>query len=114
LRMLTVVDCYTPECLSIDVGQSLKGEDVAESLKRICAERGLPKTIKTDYVLTARGENPQGNSIRYRGALAARRYKRASSSTSCLPRSTGSLTDHSGNKIRHSACCVVFNVPKTA
>ena len=28
LRMLTVVDCYTRECLAIDVGQSLKGEDV--------------------------------------------------------------------------------------
>ena len=26
--MLTVVDCYTRECLAIDVGQSLKGEDV--------------------------------------------------------------------------------------
>jgi putative transposase len=48
LRMLTVVDCYTRECLAIDVGQSLRGEDVAESLSRICAVRGLPKTIKTD------------------------------------------------------------------
>jgi putative transposase len=48
LRMLTVVDCYTRECLAIDVGQSLKGEDVVMSLQRICAERGLPRTIKTD------------------------------------------------------------------
>ena len=48
LRMLTVVDCYTRECLAIDVGQSLKGEDVVESLNRICAERGRPRTIKTD------------------------------------------------------------------
>ncbi|KAB0573874.1 IS3 family transposase [Ideonella dechloratans] len=48
LRMLTVVDCYTRECLAIDVGQSLKGEDVVNSLNRICAERGSPKTIKTD------------------------------------------------------------------
>jgi putative transposase len=36
------------EALAIDVGQSLKGEDVVDSLNRICAERGLPKTIKTD------------------------------------------------------------------
>jgi putative transposase len=28
LRMLTVVNLYTRECLAIDVGQSLKGEDV--------------------------------------------------------------------------------------
>ena len=48
VRMLTVVDCYTRECLAIDVGQSLKGEDVVVSLQRICAERGLPRTIKTD------------------------------------------------------------------
>lgn len=46
--MLTVVDCYTRECLAIDVGQSLKGEDVVDSLNRICAQRGLPRTIKTD------------------------------------------------------------------
>ena len=48
LRMLTVVDCYTRECLAIDVGQSLKGEDVVDSLNRICGQRGLPRTIKTD------------------------------------------------------------------
>ena len=48
LRMLTVVDCYTRECLAIDVGQSLKGEDVVDSLNRICGQRGLPKTTKTD------------------------------------------------------------------
>lgn len=32
LRMLTVVDGYTRECLAIHVGQSLKGEDVAQVL----------------------------------------------------------------------------------
>jgi putative transposase len=48
LRMLTVVDCYTRECLAIDVGQSLKGEDVVNTLNKICAERGLPGAIKTD------------------------------------------------------------------
>jgi len=48
LRMLTVVDCYTRECLAIDVGQSLKGEDVVASLNEIVAARGLPSTIKTD------------------------------------------------------------------
>ena len=48
LRMLTVVDCFTRECLAIDVGQSLKGDDVVDSLNRIAAQRGLPATIKTD------------------------------------------------------------------
>ena len=31
-----------------DVGQSLKDEDLVLSLQRICAERGLPGTIKTE------------------------------------------------------------------
>jgi putative transposase len=48
LRMLTVVDLYTRECLAIDVGQSLKGEDVVRVLNDITTRRGLPRTIKTD------------------------------------------------------------------
>lgn len=48
LRMLTVVDLFTRECLAIDVGQSLKGEDVVRVLNEIVAGRGLPRTIKTD------------------------------------------------------------------
>jgi putative transposase len=48
LRALTVVDNYTRESLAIDVGQSLKGEDVVNTLNRITAQRGLPATIKVD------------------------------------------------------------------
>lgn len=48
LRSLTVVDNYTRECLAIEVGQSLKGEDVVRTLTRITAARGNPKTIKSD------------------------------------------------------------------
>ena len=48
IRMLAVVDCFIRECLAIDVGQSLKGEDVVMSLQSICAERGLPRSIKTN------------------------------------------------------------------
>lgn len=48
IRALTVVDCYTRECLAIAVGQSLKGEDVVATLDRIVALRGRPLTIKTD------------------------------------------------------------------
>lgn len=48
LRMLTVVDLYTRECLAIEVGQSLKGEDVVRVLSRIASHRGQPGTIKTD------------------------------------------------------------------
>jgi putative transposase len=48
LRALTVVDTYTRECLAIEVGQSLKGEDVVNVLDRIKADRDLPSTIKVD------------------------------------------------------------------
>ena len=48
LRALTVVDNYTRESLAIDVGQSLKGEDVVNTLNRIASQRGLPATIKVD------------------------------------------------------------------
>jgi putative transposase len=48
LRALTVVDNYPRESLAIDVGQSLKREDVVKTLNRIAATRGLPETIKVD------------------------------------------------------------------
>jgi putative transposase len=48
LRALTLVDNYTRECLAIEVGQSLKGEDVVRTLTRITASRGKPRTIKSD------------------------------------------------------------------
>ncbi len=48
LRALTVADTYSRECLAIDVGQSLKGEDVVRTLERITAVRGWPRTIKVD------------------------------------------------------------------
>jgi putative transposase len=35
LRALTVLDNYTRESLAIEVGQSLKGEDVVNTLNRI-------------------------------------------------------------------------------
>ncbi len=48
LRMLTVVDLFTRECLGIEVGQSLRGDDVVAALNVIAQRRGLPRTIKTD------------------------------------------------------------------
>ncbi|MFC7519135.1 DDE-type integrase/transposase/recombinase, partial [Herbaspirillum sp. GCM10030257] len=48
IRALTVVDNYTRESLAIDVGQSLKEEDVVNTLNRIARVRGLPATIKVD------------------------------------------------------------------
>ena len=47
LRLLTICDLFTRECLgSIIVGQSLKGEDVKEGITRIARFRGNPKILK--------------------------------------------------------------------
>lgn len=48
LRALPIVDNYTSECLAIEVGQSLKGEDVVRVLEQMRSVRGIPRTIKVD------------------------------------------------------------------
>ena len=47
-RSLTVVDIYTRECLAIESGQRLKGEDVVMVLNRIKLHRGVPKMLYCD------------------------------------------------------------------
>jgi putative transposase len=48
LRLLTVVDCYTRQCVAIEVGQRLKGEDVVRVLEQAIRQYGKPITIKSD------------------------------------------------------------------
>jgi putative transposase len=48
LRMLTIVDEYTRECLSIDVGRRLTSEDVLERLAELFVLRGTPEYIRSD------------------------------------------------------------------
>jgi len=47
-RALTIVDVFTRESLAIEVGQSLKGDDVVRVLSRIGAQRAVPKTLFCD------------------------------------------------------------------
>jgi putative transposase len=47
-RALTVVDVFTRECPAIEVGQSLKGEDIVRVLNRIKGQRGAPKMLFCD------------------------------------------------------------------
>jgi len=51
LRMLTIVDEYTRECLSIDVARRLDSEDVLESLAELFVRRGTPAFLRSDNVL---------------------------------------------------------------
>lgn len=47
-RALTIVDNYSRECLAIEAGQSIKGEDVAAVMDQLVKERGVPDRIQCD------------------------------------------------------------------
>ena len=47
-RMLTVIDEYTRECLSIDVARKLNHDDVLERLAWLMATRGVPGHVRSD------------------------------------------------------------------
>ena len=48
IRMLTLVDEYTRECLAIEVARSLTSEDVLEQLAWLFVTRGVPDHIRSD------------------------------------------------------------------
>jgi putative transposase len=48
LRMLTIVDEYTRECLAIDVARRMTSEDVLERLTDLFIRRGVPDHIRSD------------------------------------------------------------------
>ena len=48
LRMLTILDEYTRECLSIDVDRKMDSEDVLERLTELFIRRGVPDYIRSD------------------------------------------------------------------
>jgi len=48
VRMLTLVDEYTRECLSIDVARRLTSEDVLERLTWLFATHGVPQFVRSD------------------------------------------------------------------
>lgn len=48
LRMLTVVDEYTRECLAIEVARKLSSQEVLAVLAELCVRRGPPAYIRSD------------------------------------------------------------------
>lgn len=48
IKLLAVIDCYTRECLRIEVDTSISGARVVRVLEELRAERGLPAQIMTD------------------------------------------------------------------
>jgi putative transposase len=48
LKMLTLVDEYTRECLAVETARSITSADVRRVLERVCSERGYPEAIRSD------------------------------------------------------------------
>ena len=48
IRVLTVVDAYTRECLALEVDTSFASRRVTRVLEQIVAERGLPQSLRCD------------------------------------------------------------------
>jgi len=47
LRILTVVDAFTRECLALETDTSMGSLRVVRVLERLIAERGAPRRIRT-------------------------------------------------------------------
>ena len=50
--MLTMVDEYTRECLTIDVARRYRSEQVLDRLAELFLERGAPTYLRSDNVLS--------------------------------------------------------------
>ncbi len=48
LKMLTLIDEYTRECLAVEGGVSITSEKVRTILQRVCLEKGFPEMIRSD------------------------------------------------------------------
>jgi transposase InsO family protein len=48
IRLLTVIDEYTRECLAIEVGRRLSSQDVLDLLRDLFVRRGAPEYIRSD------------------------------------------------------------------
>ena len=48
LRILTIVDTHSRFCPAADPRFSYRGEDVVQTLERVCGQIGYPKTIRVD------------------------------------------------------------------
>ena len=48
VRLLTIIDEYTRECLAIRAGRSLQSPDVIETLSDLMTARGVPACLRSD------------------------------------------------------------------
>jgi len=46
IRVLTIIDSFTRECLDLKLAKSLPSQSVTEALNRVIEQRGAPRTIQ--------------------------------------------------------------------
>lgn len=67
LKMLTLIDEYTRECLAVEVASSITAAGVRRVLERICREHGFPQMIRSDngseFIAAATAEWLAANNI---------------------------------------------------
>ena len=73
LKMLTVVDEHSRECLAIEVRRRIRSIDVIETLARLMIERGVPDHIRSD-------NGPEFTAKLVRNGSASSTWERSSSS----------------------------------
>jgi putative transposase len=62
-RALCIVDCYSRECLTLEVDTSLSGEGVVRVLGRLRETRGVPQVIQTDGIPLGRSPEFTGHRL---------------------------------------------------
>ena len=73
IRMLTIIDEYTRECLAIDVARRLTSEDVLERLTDLFVRRGVPDYIRSRQRSGVHGDASAGLAGTCRGEDAVHR-----------------------------------------
>ena len=48
VRLLTIIDEYTRECLAIRAGRSIRASDVIQTLAGLMTDKGVPEHIRSD------------------------------------------------------------------
>lgn len=76
-RVLTVIDQWSRESVSLEANFRLTGRCVGKALDEAALERGWPKAITVDNVLNARGVPTSGNSIARRSCCADRQMTKS-------------------------------------
>lgn len=56
VRILSVVDAFTRECLALEPDVSLGSGRVTRVLDEVIAEHGRPESLRSDNVLTREGQ----------------------------------------------------------